>query len=422
MIAFLYRLATDLGAPLIDLYLKRRLAQGREEAVRFQERLGIASLPRPNGKLVWCHAASVGEAMSLLVILEKWHAEDPSLSLLVTTGTVTSARLMVARLPSYAVHQYVPVDRRLYVRRFLDHWQPDVAVWIESELWPNLLLETKRRGIPAVLLNGRMSEKSFRYWRRFGAFAQNILGTFSLILAQTEGYATCFKELGGINVQCVGNLKYAAAPLTCDGMELDALQQAIAGRPVWLMASTHAGEEEIALAAHQALRAEFPTLLTILAPRHAVRGDAVTALIQRQGLTLARRSAQEIPTSETAIYLADTLGEMGLLYRLAPLVVMGGSWVPVGGHNPIEPAQCGAALIFGPHMDNFPEVVRAFCAADAALSVQTPKDLAPTLASFWRAPQKITTRAQNAARFVRGQSGVLEAVFVLLRPLLSSVR
>ncbi len=210
MLSSMYQLATDLGAPVIGLYLRKRRAEGREDPVRFRERFGSASQPRSDGRVIWCHAASVGEAVSLLALIKKLRELYPQPPLLVTSGTVASARILEKRLPPGVVHQYVPVDRMIYVQRFLDHWRPDLALWIESELWPNMLSELRRRKIPAALLNGSMSETSFHRWRLVKGWAQEILHTFQVCLAQTEAEYARFMELGAVNVRCVGNLKYAA--------------------------------------------------------------------------------------------------------------------------------------------------------------------------------------------------------------------
>ena len=266
MISNLYRLLTDLGAPFIGVYLRRRRAAGREDAERFDERFGHPSRPRPAGRLIWCHGASVGEAMSLLLLIEKLHDVYPDISVLLTTGTVTAARMMSARLPPYAVHQYVPIDRAPCVARFLAHWKPTLAIRIESELWPNTLAGLRDRSISTVLLNARMSEKSFRNWHRVKGFAREVMSSFSLCLAQTENDLGRFVALGASPVKCLGNLKYASAPLPCDAGELARLQAQIANRPVWLMASTHRGEEEMAITAHRAVAVTQRGLLTVIAP------------------------------------------------------------------------------------------------------------------------------------------------------------
>lgn len=414
-----YRLLTNIGIPLINIYLRRRLKNGREDSTRFPERKGTPSLPRPSGKLVWCHAASVGEAMSLLALINKLRDTCPQTSILVTTGTVTSATLMAKRLPSGAFHQYVPVDRAPWVEKFLNHWQPDLAIWIESELWPNMLAAIRKRQIPAALLNARMSEKSFRSWQRFApAWSKELLSTFSLILAQTERDAQRLSALSARQAQCVGNLKFAAAPPSCNETELASLRKKIGQRPVWLMASTHPGEEELALSAHKSLSPRHKNLLTIIVPRHPARGDELERMItQEHNLRMARRAHNEPVKPETEIYLADTLGELGLLYRLSPIVVMGGSFLPdSGGHNPIEPAQLGAAIILGPNMKNFEEVARAFLNHAAAIQLNANGDLASQVENLMTDSESRKKLSQAALNLTAAQQETLGRAISALQP------
>jgi 3-deoxy-D-manno-octulosonic-acid transferase len=369
MLSFAYRKLTDLGAPFIGLYLLKRRTEGREDRARFRERLGHASHSRPHGQLVWCHAASVGEAASILVLIEKLRAHYPGMSILVTTGTITSARMLEKRLPPGVIHQYMPVDRGRYVDRFLDHWKPGLALLIESELWPNMLNGLRKRMIPAALINGRMSDRSFRRWYRFKNWARELLSAFVVCLAQTEDDRGRLVALGAKPVRCSGNLKYAASPLPADAAELARLRGEIGTRPVWLLASSHRGEEKMVCAAHKNLRSMRPGLLTIIVPRHAVRGNEVAGIIKENGVAFARRSKKEPITPETDIYLADTMGELGLFYRLCRVALIGGSFAGGGGHNPVEAAQLDCAIFFGPHMHNFSSMAREFVRERAAVQL-----------------------------------------------------
>ncbi|HUY67757.1 MAG TPA: 3-deoxy-D-manno-octulosonic acid transferase [Alphaproteobacteria bacterium] len=416
MLAFAYRLLTDLSAPFIGLYLWKRRRQGREDATRFGERFGRTSRPRPSGNLIWCHAASVGEAASILALLRRLRALYPATHILVTTGTVTSAKMLETRLPEGAFHQYVPVDRAAYVERFLDHWKPDFALLIESELWPNLLDALRKRLIPATLLNGRMSDKSFRRWYRAKTWARELMGAFVLCLTQTEDERGRFVALGARPARAIGNLKYAADPLPADEKELGRLKELLGRRPAWLMASSHRGEEDIACAAHKRLRVSWPDMLTVIVPRHARRGEEIARLIAEQGLRCARRSQAEDIAPGTDIYLADTMGELGLFYRLCPIAVIGGSFVRHGGHNPIEPAQLGCAIIFGPYMQNFAAIARDFTRADGALGLQGAGELAFTLDRLLQSPGERVQMAR-AARFLAEDKGhVLDQVMDALAP------
>jgi 3-deoxy-D-manno-octulosonic-acid transferase len=335
---------------------------------------------------------------------------------LLTTGTVTAARMMGARLPPYALHQYVPIDRAPCIERFLNHWKPSLAIWIESEIWPNTLTALRARLVPVVLLNARMSDKSFRNWHRVKGWARQLMASFSLCLAQTEDDRSRFIALGASPVKCLGNLKYASLPLPCDMQELARLKELIGDRPIWLMASTHRGEEEMALEAHKQLAAQHPNLLTIIAPRHAARGAEIAEMLTAAGMRAARRSKGETITDETQIYLADTMGELGLFYRLSPIAVIGGSFVPVGGHNPIEPAQLGAAIIFGPFMHNFSEMAREFTNNQAAAQLKHANEMAFAIDRMLMLPDERARRAQAARMLADQKRYVLDQIIGEMEP------
>ncbi|MFQ5955575.1 MAG: 3-deoxy-D-manno-octulosonic acid transferase [Kiloniellales bacterium] len=412
----LYRGLTDLAGPLIPLYLARRKAKGKEDPARLDERLGRPSLRRPSGPLVWLHGASVGEAMSVLALIERLRAAWPGLGLMVTTGTVTSAALMRERLPDGVFHQYVPIDRTAYVRRFLDHWRPGLALWVESEFWPNLVCEVQRRAIPMVLLNGRMSAKSHNGWRRIPGTIATLLGGFQLCLVQDRDQVERFAALGAPAVKCLGNLKFASLPLPVDPAALDRLRAAVDERPLWLAASTHDGEEALVAMAHRRLAGDHPDLLTVIVPRHPNRGPAIAEALQAQGLRVGRRAGGDAPEAATEVYVADTVGELGLFYRLAEVVFVGGSLVPHGGHNPLEPAQLDGAVLIGPHTHNFGAMVSALRRRNACVEVADGPALAAAVARLMADPAA-RRRTIEAARAVADDNrGVLEAVIAELAP------
>lgn len=358
-------------------WLDRRQGEGKEDATRLPERMGETSLPRPDGKLVWFHAASVGEAASLLEMLRRLTQARPGLTCLVTTGTVTSASFLADRLPENCIHQFAPLDVLPWVSRFLDHWRPDAAVFTESELWPATLCEAYDRDIPLLLINARISNRSFRRWRMMGGMARSLLARYRSILAQDTLAGEQLAALGADpeRLTVSGSLKEGAAPLPHDEAERAKMARAFAGRHLWLAASTHPGEEEIVLGAHLRSRPAMPLLSLLLVPRHPNRGDEVAAMVRARGLTVAQRSKGEPVTADTEVYLADTLGEMGLWYRIAPVSFVGGSLVEVGGHNPFEPALLGSAIIFGPHVRNFIDGYRRLELADAAVLVRNETEL-----------------------------------------------
>lgn len=370
----LYRAATWLATPFIGLMLARRLRRGKEDGTRLGERYGRASAPRPRGPLVWVHGASVGEMIAVLPLIERLRGRG--FRVLFTSGTLTSARLAQSRLPPDVPHQFVPLDSPLFVRRFLRHWRPELVLLVESELWPNLMLEVNARGTPLVLVNARMSPNSFANWRRVHGSVSALLARVDLCLAQGPEDGERLKQLGAPRVVATGNLKFDAPPPPVDIAAFDALRTATAGRVVFVAASTHPGEEEIVIEAHQRLSKELPNLLTVIAPRHPERGAAVVELATAAGCPAVLRSDGYRPDKGTAIYVADTIGELGLFYRLGTVALLGGSLARKGGQNPIEPIKLDTAIIHGPHVTNFNALYGALDEAGGALQVADARALA----------------------------------------------
>lgn len=420
MIAALYRTISFAAPPLLRLVLAHRRARGKEDPTRIGERMGIAGHPRPEGALVWVHGASVGESLSALPLIHELLARDAARHVLVTTGTVTSAQIMAQRLPARALHQFVPLDAAPWVRRFLDHWRPDLALWFESELWPNLVGAARARDVPLVLVNARMSERSFRGWRRLPDFARGLVGAFDLVLAQSEDDARRFSALGARRVASRGNLKFAAPPLPADAAALAALRGAIGGRRVWVAASVHPGEDQAVAGAHRQLTQHFADALAILVPRHPHKADAMHAALSGRGFAVARRSADAVPAAGTEIYLADTLGELGLFYRVAEVAFVGGSLIPHGGQNPIEPAALGCPVLHGPHMDNFADAVEALAASGGSRPIVDAEHLAMALIKLFGDRERRARMAEGAARGARAEAGVLERIMAELAPFLPS--
>lgn len=413
-----YRLATRAVRPVIPLLLAARMRRGKEDAQRLAERCGIASRERPHGKLVWIHAASVGESLSVLPLIEKLTTARDDLHVLLTTGTVTSARLMAERLPEEVLHQFAVLDHPEYTARFLDYWKPDLAVWVESEFWPNLIVATHERHIPLALINARITEKSFRGWQRFPAMIADLLSRFSLVLAQDAATARRLMALGATEVGTPGNLKHDAAPLAADEAELQRLRAAIGNRPLWLASNTHDGEEAIAAEIHERLSRARPDLLTLIVPRHPARGGAIAAMLKKRGLTVARRAEGDAITAATHVYIADTLGELGLFYRLAMIVFIGGTLVDIGGHNPFEAARLHCALIAGPVSFNFEETYSAFEQADAMIRIADAPMLASAVERLLTDNEECERRAAAAERIAARSNGAVERTAEALLSLL----
>lgn len=416
---WLYQIFTSAGTPLIDALLRRRLSQGKEDSVRIPERRGVSSLARPEGRLIWLHAASVGESQSSIALIKRLLVDRPDLHVLQTTGTRTSACLMRERLPAGSFHQFSPIDCLPWVKRFLDHWRPDFALWMESELWPNLVLETARRNIPSVLVNARVSKRSYRRWRKFPRTADRLLRTFSLSMAQNEEQAENLRRLGADPVKYLGNLKFSAAPLPVNDADLSTLAAGIAGRPIWLAASTHPGEEEIAAGVHKRLLQKWPDILTIVVPRHPTRGAELAKQLGASGLSIARRSLGEAPSGD--IYLGDTLGELGLFYRLADVAFIGGSMGRHGGHNPLEAAQLNCAVLLGPDMDNFATVARELINANGAIRVASGESVADSVAFLLQDEIERNRIASSAAKVAADNADAADRIHQEIKRLLDGV-
>ena len=412
---FLYRLGFIIALPFfVLLFLVRRL-KGKENKERFCERLGYPKMPRPEGKLIWMHGASVGECLSMLPLINKLLEMDQTLHIMVTSGTVTSADLMAKRLPERAFHQFIPIDSPWGACHFVRHFHADAVLWFESDFWPNLLASIHAAKIPLVLLNGRISDKSFARWQKHLWFIKPLLQKFSLTLGQSPENARRLGALGSSAIDCVGNIKYAAPPSPYDMGELDLLRSAIGERPCWCGASTHDNEEEKMATVHEKIKKDFPNLLTICVPRHPHRADAIEKMFIKHGFKVARRSRKEEITPETDIYLADTIGEMGLLYRLAPIVFVGGSLVPFGGQNMLEPMSLSRAVIIGPHAFNFKEIVQSGKESQALLEVQNEEELASTITLLLKDGGRQSALAQNAYRVATSEMAVLDRVYECLK-------
>lgn len=420
----LYRAFTRWVRPFLPLYLHARTRRGKETRGRIAERFGIAGSARPVGPVLWLHAASMGESFSALKLLHGLRARFPQLNILVTTGTVTSAHALPARLPEGSIHQFMPLDAPLYVQQFLDHWRPDMALVMESELWPNLLHETHLRGVPAWLVNGRMSARSFARWRLLPRAAKTMLARFDTVLAQSEADAERFRTLGAERVLHLGNLKRDTDPLPCDENLLSRYRDLLRDRPVWLAASTHPGEEIQILDAHIQLQKILPDILTIIVPRHADRGGEVEMVAQRRGIATDRRARGELFPAEGGVYIADTMGELGLWYRLCDVVFIGGSLVPHGGQNPMEPAQLGCAILTGPHTKNFDAVMADLRAHHAILEINNVDSLTKEVRHLLTTHDARKTLASNALAFMEAQRGItectVEAISEILTPLFTA--
>jgi 3-deoxy-D-manno-octulosonic-acid transferase len=395
----LYRTLSAAAVPLAPVLIRRRLKQGKEDSARIDERRGMTADVRPHGPLVWIHGASVGEVLAAAGLIERLRALN--LRILLTSGTVTSAAVVAKRFPPDVIHQYVPYDSPRYVARFLDHWQPSLAM---------------------VLINGRMSHRSFPRWRRISGTIEALLGRFEVCLAQSEVDAERFTALGSRNVVTTGNLKLDVQAPPADNARLERLMAVTRGRPVIVAASTHPGEEEILAEMHRELAGYFPQLLTVIVPRHPNRGEAIARMIAASGLHVSLRSHEDLPTATTDIYVADTMGELGLFYRLAPIVFMGGSLVEHGGQNPIEAIKLGAAIAHGPHVFNFTDVYDALDANGGAKQADSQQALVQQIGQWLADPVARQASVEAGGRVVDQLGGALDRTLSALEPYLLQLR
>ncbi|PZP38643.1 MAG: 3-deoxy-D-manno-octulosonic acid transferase [Pseudomonas fluorescens] len=407
----IYRTLKVLLFPLIFTLLAWRAFRGREDRDNFPERRGIASQPRPNGPLLWVHGASVGEVVSTQPVLRALRQQRPGLNLLLTTGTTNGRKMLTkiaASLPGTGTTcvQYVPLDTMGATKAFIKHWNPSVSVFVESDFWPELL----SRAPNPVLLNGRISDRSWPRYKRWGWFFRPLISRFGLVLAQRQTDAERLMALGAKNVVVSGNLKFDADPLPVDAAQLEKFIAALNERPVLVAGSTHPGEEAMVAQLHAALKPTVPNLLTIIVPRHPHRGTQAANEVARFTKAVKRRGLGEMPVlggaRHTDIYIADSLGELGLWYRLASVALIGGSLVRHGGHNPLEPLKLGTPTLTGPHMFNFQDMLPTLVTAKLV-------NIAPDMPTLTRTIQRLLT---NPAEMDTQQKHILDAMPNLAGP------
>jgi 3-deoxy-D-manno-octulosonic-acid transferase len=369
----LYRWGGVALYPIVGPYLGFRAAKGKEDRSRRRERYGFASVPRPTGPLVWFHAASVGETMAVIPLIKE--VRRRGIAVLLTTGTITSAKVVRERLGPDVIHQYVPLDVKPAISRFLEYWHPDLAIMAESEIWPMTILELGKRHIPQVLVNGRISDRSFPRWKRRMSIADAIFENFALVIAQSELDADRFRTLGALPVMVSGNLKVDTDAPPADSAVLRGYLDQIRDRRTWAAISTFEGEEAAAGNVHRALK-ERTGLLTIIVPRHPERGDAIADMLTARGLKVARRTLNDPLTPEIDIFLGDTIGEMGLYLRMTEIAFVGRSLFAEGGQNPLEPAMLGCAILSGGNVQNFRESYQQLARNGSAKMVRDVEMLA----------------------------------------------
>ena len=391
--------------PFMGPFLRLRANKGKEDRKRRYERYGYPSTDKPSGPIIWFHAASVGESMAVIPVVE--HVNSLGISTIMTTGTVTSAQIVRKRLPRGSFHQYVPLDLKPALERFLDHWQPDAAIFTESEIWPMTILELTQRNIPRILVNARMSDRSFKRWKNASGLAETLFENFSHVIAQSELDAERFRTLGARPVEISGNLKVDTNALPYDEIEYNQLRTRIGNRPCWVAVSTHEGEEESVGKIHSTLKKNIPNLFTIIVPRHPDRAPGIAAMLRENGLKVSQRSQNQNFDEQTDIYMGDTIGEMGLYLRLAQVAFVGKSLKSNGGQNPLEPAMTGTAIVSGKNVKNFRDSYKNLLEAGAVRLVSDEKMLAANVEYLLRNPQEREKMQQAAFETINKMRGAL---------------
>lgn len=392
-------------------FLGWRRRRGREDRHRVRERMGVAGLPRPEGRLVWVHAASTGDGQILLPLVGRLGARG--FHVLVSTRTLASANVLKRMLPAGAFHQFMPLDVPAYVTRFLDHWRPDMVLLAGAELWPNVLIEADRRDLPIIFVNARMSDRVYGYCRRLRGLVVTLLGHVDLCLARTELDAERFSDLGAVSVQTVGDLVYDVPMPAADPQVVSALASRIGSRPVWVAAMTETGEQGLVVEVHRKLLPRFPDLVTIVAPRLPRDGEVLARAASAQNLATALRSRDGLPAKLPGLFVADVAGEIGLFYRASGIAFLGRS-MSGGGRSPIEAAKLGCAVLHGPETEDYAAIYDALDQAQGAAEVGDVETLARVLALLFEDGGKLRLMQRNALqtmdRLCGGTTRVLRAI------------
>jgi 3-deoxy-D-manno-octulosonic-acid transferase len=409
-----YRWTGAVAYPFIGTYVAWRTANGKEDSSRRRERYGISGRRRPAGPLVWVHAASVGETNAVVPLIERILESD--INVVLTTGTITSAKVAEARLGRRIIHQYVPLDLKPAVSNFLNHWMPDLAIIAESEIWPMTILELGARRVPQVLVNGRLSDRSYASWKKRAYLAEALFENLAHVVAQTEVDGERFASLGARPVTVSGNLKVDTSPPPANEHALADLKRQIGLRRTWAAVSTHDGEEAVAGEVHALLKTRHPGLLTIVVPRHPERAEVIVKMLAAQGLKVVRRSLGEPVKSDTDILLGDTIGEMGLYLRLTEIAFVGRSLTAEGGQNPIEPAMLNTAVLAGLNVNNFREAYRRLIDSGGAKLVKDRDMLAGAVNFLLNNPAARRDMIAAGAATVEEMRGALDRTIRALDP------
>jgi len=403
----LYNILITLLSFIAKPYLLYRVKQCKEDPKRLNERFGRTKLKRPDGKLIWCHVASVGEAISVKPLITEIEQEFPQIHILITSGTLTSSRMINSFYSASVIHQFLPFDHRIWINQFLNHWRPNLILWTESEIWPNFMLAIRKKRIPSYLINARISKNSFKNWSKTPKLFDFLLRTFKLCFPQNSETEKYLKSFNMPNIKFIGNLKLSAPPLPVDTSQYEHYRHKFKNKHIYLLASSHPGEEELFFKIHKSILKTNKNTLLIIAPRHPNRGTEIATLAQEKfKFNVNLKTSKELITSETNLYIADTIGELGLFYQLADIVFIGGSFIPHGGHNPLEACYFNCNIIFGKYMENFKDIALQLLANSAAKQFSHSKDIKPYLIKQFKQKRMDKKIAENAKIFIENQQNI----------------
>ncbi len=416
MFLTLYKILNIILSPLLLLFILFRCCVGKEDKKRIRERFAFSLIERPKGKLCWVHVASVGEMLSILHIL-KFLEISLNYRVLLTSGTILAAKIAKNKVPSSVIHQYIPIENYFIIKRFLKYWKPDAAIFVESEFWPCLISETAKY-CKIISLNTRLSDASYRKWRLFNKFCREVLGSFFMFIPQSIPDKVKLENLGIKKIKYFGNLKYSTGNLPYNENTVTKFTNKAIGRKIILFASTHLGEEEIAIDVYKQIQNKDKSVLIIIAPRHPIRAPKIELLLKKDNYEVAMKSKNESISNNTQFYIVDTIGDLGTFYKLSPITVMGGSFVNIGGHNPIEPARLKSAVIMGPYMHNFKGICKDFKNANAAIFVNDANECAKAIKALWHNRQTHKKYINNALALIQTTEKILPQTLECIKEIL----
>ena len=378
------------------------------------EKIGFFSKKRPKGKLIWFNASSIGESLSVLPIIKKINSNFPKYNVLVTTSTVSSFKILQKRPSEKFVHQFSPLDIDFIAKKFYEYWAPDLIIFVESEFWPNLIFRAKKNKIPSIVINARISKKTYQKWNLIKKTTQKLLNSFNLFLVQDNETQKMLNKFNIKNIKNVGNLKFLSQKLPINKNELLNLKKMISKRRVILLASSHQGEEKLIVSKIKKLSKTFNDLLFIIVPRHVNRSSEIQNYLYSEKINFKVRSKNEIIEKETFCYLADTIGEISLFFYIAKIVIMGGSYVNHGGQNPIEPSHFNCALIFGPYMQNFKRITDNLLKNQAAIKTDSSTSIEEIIKDLMTNPNKMEKLSINLNNFCLKEKQEANAIWTEL--------